>query len=417
VHIHINFTKEQDMRNNYPLRPLGTALAAAGILAAALSGCSDAVSKDAPAAAPQGAPVTAAVLVEKAVIETQEFSGRLESIEHVQIRSRVAGYITEVNFQPGSKVRKGQVLFVIDPRPFKAEADRADAAAHAARARADLARLELVRAEKLLAEKAIAQREYDERAAGLKELDANARAALAQYENAKLNLGYTQVIAPIDGRVSKAEITVGNLIDQSAVLTSVVSDDKIYASFDGDESTYLRVGAQAHGGKPVRVRIGLASETGFPHEGKLEFVDNKLDSKTGAVRMRAILPNTDNLLVPGLFAKVQLEAGSGEGAKSNALLVNERAIGTDQSRKFVFVVGADGKAEQRQVTLGQTIDGLRIVRSGLKAGEKVVVNGLQRVKAGAQLNPQIVAMDAEMVSAPKKDEAKVAAADTKGQPK
>jgi multidrug efflux system membrane fusion protein len=405
------------MDNKYPLRPLGVALAAAGLLAAALSGCGEASSKDAPPAASKGAPVTAAVLVEKAIIETQEFSGRLESIEHVQVRSRVAGYITEVNFQPGSKVKKGQVLFVIDPRPFKAEADRAEAAAHSARAKADLARLELARAEKLLADKAIAQREYDERAASQKELDANARAALAQYETARLNLGYTNVIAPIDGRVSKAEITLGNLIDQSAVLTSVVSDDKIYASFDGDESTYLRVGAQAHSGKPVKVRIGLATETGFPHEGKLEFVDNKLDVKTGAVRMRAILPNTDNLLVPGLFAKVQLEAGSGESAKTNALLVNERAIGTDQSRKFVFVVGGDGKAEYREVTLGPTADGLRIVRSGLKAGEKVVVNGLQRVKPGAPLNAQIVAMDAEMLAAPKKDDAKVASADTKGQQK
>ncbi|HEY1151276.1 MAG TPA: efflux RND transporter periplasmic adaptor subunit [Pseudoduganella sp.] len=406
------------MDKKIPLRPLALTLAAAGLLAAALSGCGEANSKDAPPAGPKAAPVTAAVLVEKAVIETQEFSGRLESIEQVQVRSRVAGYITQVNFQPGGKVKKGQVLFVIDPRPFKAEADRAEAAANAARAKADLARIELTRAEKLLADKAIAQREYDERAAGLKELDANARAALAQWENAKLNLGYTNVIAPIDGRVSKAEITVGNLIDQSAVLTSVVSDDKIYASWDGDESTYLRVGAQAHSGKPVKVRIGLATETGFPHEGKLEFVDNKLDVKTGAVRMRAVLPNSDNLLVPGLFAKVQLEGGSGESASTNALLVNERAIGTDQSRKFVFVVNAEGKAEYREVTLGPTIDGLRIVRTGVKAGEKVVVNGLQRVKPGAPLNPKIVAMDAQMVAAPKKDEAnKVASADTKGQAK
>jgi len=384
---------------------IAIALAVAGTLAAALSGCSDAVSKDAPPAAPQGAPVTAAVLVERAVTETQEFSGRLESIEHVQIRSRVSGYITSVNFEPGGKVKKGQLLFVIDPRPFQAEADRAEAAAHSARAKADLARLELARAEKLLADKAIAQREYDERAAGLKELDANARAALAQYETAKLNLGYTRVAAPIDGRVSKAEITVGNLIDQSAVLTSVVSDDKIYASFDGDESTYLRVGAQAHAGKPVRVRIGLASEKGFPHEGKLEFVDNKLDVKTGAVRMRAVLPNTDNLLVPGLFAKVQLETGSGDKAKTNALLINERAIGTDQNRKFVYVVNAESKAEYREVTLGPLAEGLRIVRTGLKPGEKIVVNGLQRVKPGAPLSPQAVAMDGEAL----------AAADVKGQ--
>jgi multidrug efflux system membrane fusion protein len=374
------------------LRPTIALLATAGLAAAVLSGCGDANSKPAGDAAAKGAPITAAVVPEKPVTETQEFSGRLEAIERVQIRSRVAGYITAVNFQPGSKVKKGQVLFVIDTRPFQAEANRAEAAAHAAKAKAELARLELSRAEKLLADKAIAQREYDERASSLKELDANARAALAQADNARLNLGYTQVTAPIDGRVSKAEITVGNLIDPSAVLTSVVSDDKIYASFDGDESTYLSVGARAHGGQPVKVRIGLASETGFPHEGKLEFVDNQLDTRTGAVRMRAVLANSDNLLVPGLFAKVQLETSSAAQSKAATVLVKEEAIGTDQSRKFVYVVTPDSKAEYRQVTLGQTVDGLRIVRSGLKAGEKIVVNGLQRVHPGAPLSPQLVDM-------------------------
>lgn len=387
------------------LRPTAVIAAVAALAAASLSGCVDANSKDAPAAPPP-APITAAVVVQKPVIETQEFSGRMESVENVSIRSRVAGYITSVNFQPGSQVKKGQVLFVIDPRPFQAEADRALAAAHSAQAKADLARLELARAEKLLSDKAIAQREFDERAANLKELDANARAAVAQYNNAKLNVGYTQVIAPIDGRVSKAEITVGNLIDPSAVLTSVVSDDKIYASFDGDESTYLRIGALAHSGKQVNVRIGLASETGFPHEGKLEFVDNKLDVKTGAVRMRAIFPNKDNLLVPGLFARVQIESGSDDKAGANALLINERAVGTDQSRKFVFVIDKDSKAEYREVVLGQAVDGLRIVRSGLQPGEKIVVNGLQRVRAGAAVSPELTEMRAEAT--------KVAVAGAKG---
>jgi multidrug efflux system membrane fusion protein len=348
------------------------------------------------------------VVIDRQITETQEFSGRLESIERVDIRSRVGGYITAVNFQPGGKVKKGQMLFVIDPRPFQAEANRAEAAAVSARAKADLARLELTRAEKLLADKAIAQREYDERAAGVKELDANARAAAAQSDTAKLNLGYTQVTAPIDGRVSKAEITLGNLIDPTAILTSVVSDDKIYASFDGDESTYLSVGANAHGGHPVKVRIGLASETGFPHEGQLEFVDNQLDVRSGAVRMRAVFANADNLLVPGLFAKVQLETSASNKARANAVLINDQAISTDQSRKFVYVVTADNKAEYRQVMLGQTADGLRVVRSGLKAGEKIVVNGLQRVHQGSQLAPQIVAMDG------KNADAKVAAVESKG---
>ena len=377
------------------LRPILAALAVAGLAAATLAGCDIANGKT-PAAesAPPGAPITAAVVIEKAITETQEFSGRTESIERVEIRSRVGGYIDSVNFQPGAKVRKGQLLFQIDPRPYQAEANRAEAAVNSAKAKADLARLELARAERLLADKAIAQREYDERASSLKELDANARAAQAQYETARLNLGYTRIIAPIDGRVSKAEITAGNLIDATAVLTSVVSDARIYASFDGDESTYLRVGAQSHGGRPVKVRIGLASETGFPHEGQLEFVDNRLDVQTGAVRMRAVFANADNLLVPGLFARVQLDTGSGGGKDSaNAVLIDERAVGTDQNRKFVYVVTPDSKAEYRQVTLGPAAQGLRVVRSGLKAGETIVVNGLQRVHPGAPVAAQLVAMD------------------------
>ncbi|GJJ01426.1 MexE family multidrug efflux RND transporter periplasmic adaptor subunit [Duganella rhizosphaerae] len=378
-------------------RPLAAAMALAGLAAFGLSGCDDATGKtaEAPAAA-GGPPISAAVVVEKTITETQEFSGRLEAIEQVQIRPRVGGFITAINFKPGSEVKKGEVLFVIDPRPFQAEANRAEAAAGSARAKADLAKLELTRAEKLLADKAIAQREYDALASSLKQLDADTRAAQAQYEAAKLNLSYTQVTSPINGRVSKAEITLGNLVDASAVLTSVVSLERIYASFDGDEETYLRVGAAAHQGKPATVKIGLANETGFPHEGKLEFVDNQLDPRSGSVRMRATFTNTDGMLVPGLFARVQL-AGS-TGAKS-ALMINDRAISTDQDRKFVFVVDKDNKAEYRPVTLGPAIDGLRVVRDGLKAGEKIVVNGLQRVRPGAPITPTVVAMDSDPLAA------------------
>jgi multidrug efflux system membrane fusion protein len=396
-------------------RPLAAAMALAGLAAFGLSGCDEATGKTAEAPAAGGPPISAATVVEKTITETQEFSGRLEAIEQVQIRPRVGGFITAINFKPGSQVKKGDVLFVIDPRPYQAEANRAEAAAGSARAKADLAKVELTRAEKLLADKAIAQREYDASASSLKQLDADARAAQAQYESAKLNLSYTQVTSPINGRVSKAEITLGNLVDASAVLTSVVSLDQIYASFDGDEDTYLRVGAAAHQGKPASVKIGLANETGFPHEGKLEFVDNQLDPRSGSVRMRATFANTDGMLVPGLFARVQL-AGS-TGAKP-ALLINERAISTDQDRKFVFVVSKENKAEYRPVTLGPTIDGLRVVRDGLKPGEKIVVNGLQRVHPGAPITPTVVAMDVDPLAAnvpkteAKKDE-KVAAIDAK----
>ena len=371
-------------------RPAVLALAGAGLAAAMLSGCGDATGKAAEAAAPAAPPVSAALVLERQVAETQEFSGRLEAIERVEIRSRVSGFITAVNFKPGSEVKKGEVLFVIDPRPYQAEAARAEANAASTRAKLELARRELARAESLLADKAIAKREYDEAAAAQKELEANAAAAQAQLEAARLNLAYTRVTSPIDGRVSKAEITLGNLVDASAVLTSVVSLDRIYASFDGDEETYLRVGAKAQQGTPVAVRVGLANEEGFPHEGKLEFVDNQLDARTGSVRMRAAFDNADRTLAPGLFARVQL--GAADSRK--AILIQDRAVATDQNRKYVFVVGADNKAEYRPVTLGPTINGLRVVRAGLKGREKIVVNGLQRVRPGAPIAAQMVAMDA-----------------------
>ncbi len=242
------------------------ALALAGLAAAVLPGCDKANSAPAPAAQ-AGPPITASTVIERSITETQEFSGRLEAVERVDIRTRVGGFITAVKFKPGSMVRKGDVLFEIDPRPFQAEANRAEAAATSARARADLAKLELARAERLLADKAIAQREFDEKASGLKELDANVRAAQASLEAARLNLGYTRVHAPISGRVSKAEVTTGNLVDGAVVLTSVVSNNPIYATFDGDEDTFLRVGRVAQRGEAVNVRVGLANEAGFPHQG------------------------------------------------------------------------------------------------------------------------------------------------------
>ena len=379
------------------LRVIIAALAIAGLAGAGLTGCADATSDDAPAAAaPSAPPVTSAVVIQRPVTETQEFSGRLEAIEVVAIRPRVSGYITAVNFKPGAEVKKGEVLFVIDPRPYQAEADRTKAVAAAAQARAGLARLELQRAELLLADKAIAQREFDERSAGQKELDASVRAAQAEHETARLNLAYTRVTSPIDGRVSKAEITLGNLVDATAVLTSVVSLERIYASFDGDESTYLRVSRRTNAGQPVEVKVGLAGEEGFPHSGKLEFVDNQLDSRSGSVRMRATLANTDRALAPGLFARVQIAGG----APTPQILIVDRAINTDQDRKFVYVVDKDGKAEYRSVKLGPLDDGLRIVREGLKPGEKIVVNGLQRVRPGAPIAAQVVPMVAKAAPAP-----------------
>nr|WP_229487918.1 efflux RND transporter periplasmic adaptor subunit [Pseudoduganella lutea] len=361
------------------------------------TGCDRAEGQAPAAGAPPPAPVSAAAVVERNIVETQEFSGRLEAVERVEIRPRVPGYITAVHFTPGALVKKGQPLFTIDARPYQAEVERAEANANSARARAGLAKVELERAELLLGDRAIARREFDERVAAQKDLDAAARSAGAEVATARLNLGYTRVTSPIDGRASKAEITVGNLVDQNAVLTSVVSTDRIYASFDGDEDTYLRVRSRTRQREPVPVRIGLANETGFPHAGKLEFVDNRLDPATGSVRMRATFANADGTLVPGLFARVQVSAGTegdGSAGAARVLLIHDRAVNTDQDRKFVYVV-KDGKAEYRPVVLGPAADGLRVVRKGLAPGEKIVVGGLQRVRPGAPLQPKIVPMDTD----------------------
>jgi multidrug efflux system membrane fusion protein len=331
-------------------------------------------------------------VVEQNAVETEEYAGRVEAVDKVEIRPRVSGYITSVNFRPGALVKKGEVLFVIDPRPFETEAKRTEAALLAARAKAELAGTELARAKKLVVEKAIAQRELDEKAAAFKELEAQARAAAAAYEAARLNLSYTRVTSPISGRVSKAELTVGNLADSGGVLTSVVGSNPLYASFEASQAAFLHVGHEVRAGKSIGVRIAAADEAGFSRTGTLEFVDNQIDPATGTVRMRARFDNSDNLLAPGLFARVQLAERGKDGHK--ALMVAERAVGTDQDRKFVLVVSTDGKAEYRQVHLGPLVGSLRIVRSGLKAGEHIVVNGLQRVRPGGRVTPQLVPMDA-----------------------
>jgi multidrug efflux system membrane fusion protein len=363
---------------------------------AGLAGCEAAHGKDQePGKRAAGIPAGVAMVVEKDIIEKQVFSGRLEAVDRVEIRARVPGYITEMHFEAGKLVEKGALLFVIDPRPYQVELNRATAALASARAKAELAQVELSRAEKLLVDKAIAQREYDERASALKESNANAQAAVAQVEAARLNLSYTRVTAPVAGRVSKEEITPGNLITPAQVLTSVVSTKRIYASFDGDEDTYLRVAAAARQGKAVPVRIALANEQGFPREGRLQFVDNQLDTRAGSIRMRAVFDNADGTLAPGLFARVQLPVAN---APVRSLLVDDAAIGTDQDRKFVYVLGAGNKAEYRTIGVGPMDAGLRVVRTGLQPGERIVVNGLQRVHPGDAIAEQAVAMNAAAAS-------------------
>jgi multidrug efflux system membrane fusion protein len=375
-----------------PLMLSTLAITLASAFTLLLAGCSGGgeAQAAAPAGAPPAPPVSVAAVVTKKVLELQEFSGRIEAVESAQIRARVPGTIEAVKFKPGALVKKGDVLFVIDPRSYQAEVARLDAAVASARARAEHAAAEFERSKQLKADNAISQRDFDERSANARQLAANARADEAALAAARLNLDFSVVRAPISGRIGKAEVTEGNLVDSSVVLTSIVSIDPVYVSFDGDESTFLQVGALARQAGPgVKVHAGLANETGFPHEGKLDFVDNRIDPVSGTARMRAVLRNPDGALAPGLFARVQVGADVGKG---EALLINDTAIGTDQNRKYVYVLGAENKAEYRVVTLGPLVDGLRVARSGLKPGERIVVNGLQRVRPGAPIAPEEVPM-------------------------
>ena len=376
------------MRHSYLLV---AAASAAALLLAACARDEAAESK----AAPPLPQVTVAPAISRKVTEFDEFTGRFEAVERVEIRPRVSGYISSVNFKEGSEVRKGDVLFVIDPRPYQAERDKAAAGLAQARSQLVLARSERERATKLLSQHALSQEEYDTRTAGSEQAQANVAAAQAALDAAALNLEFTRVTAPISGRISRALVTSGNFVTNGQTpLTTLMSLDPIYVSFDGDEQQYLKyiklardASANAHEARNP-VQVGLANESGFPHQGVMVFVDNALDPMTGTIRSRALFDNHDRQFTPGLFARIRLLGD----AQHEAVLVNDSAIGTDQTVRYVLVVGKDNKVEYRPVQLGAVVDGLRVVQSGLAAGETIVVNGLQRVRPGAQVQAQRVAM-------------------------
>jgi RND family efflux transporter MFP subunit len=365
------------------------------ILGSTLAGC--ARNEAAPAASAPPAPqVSVAQVVSRAVTEFDEFTGRFVAVERVEVRPRVNGYIASVGLTPGREVKKGDVLFTIDPRQYQAEVKRAKAELARARTQLALSRSERERAVKLLEQHAISQEEFDSRVAGNEQADANVEVASAALDTAELNLSYTRIESPIAGLVSREEVTTGNLVAAGqTLLTTVVSVDKIYVEFEGDEQVYLKYAALNRSGDLANARdshlpiwIGLADEQGTPHEGKMVFIDNALDAQTGTIRARALLDNKERRFTPGLFARVKL-VGSG---KYDALLINDSAIGTDQNVRYVFAVGADNKVEYRAVKLGPVVDGMRVVRDGLKVGESIVVNGLQRVRPGVTIAPQRVAM-------------------------
>ena len=370
------------------------ALAVALIMSACSS--NEAAESKAAAAAAQLPQVTVAQAIGRKVTEFDEFTGRFEAVERVEVRPRVSGYISSVNFTDGGEVKKGDVLFVIDPRPYAAERDRARAQLAQARSQLVLAKSERERATKLLGQHAISQEEFDTRTAGSEEAQANVEAAQAALDAAALNLDFTRVTAPISGRISRAMVTSGNFVaNGQTLLTTLVSLDPIYVTFDGDEQAYLKYAklARAAAGASSAaarspVRVGLADESGYPHDGAMVFVDNALDPATGTIHSRALLDNHERLFTPGLFARIRLLSSS----EHNAVLVNDSAIGTDQTERYVLIVGPGDKVEYRPVQLGPVIDGLRVVQSGLAPGETIVVNGLQRVRPGAQVHTQRVAM-------------------------
>lgn len=351
------------------------------------------------AAAPQApppAPVSVAPVLQKSVTEWDEFSGRIQAIERVSVRPQVSGLIEQIHFQDGQLVKKGDLLFTIDQRPFQAELARAQATVAGDEAKLALVRADLARAEQLIQTHAIAQSELDQRTDAVSEADANVKAAQAALLTAQINLDYTSIKAPVTGRVSRAEITVGNLVSDgpnAPVLTSVVSVDPVYVEFEVDEQTFLKYAAAGAAGNSnidrIPVAMGLSNENGYPHQGHLKSIDNQLDTSSGTIRVRAVFDNPGATLTPGLYAKVRI----GSQSTTPLILVDDRAIGTDQDKKFVLVVDSANKANYRAVTLGPIVDGLRVIRSGLEKGDKIIVNGLQRVRPNSIVAPTDVAMD------------------------
>jgi multidrug efflux system membrane fusion protein len=357
----------------------------AGVGAGAFALRSTGAESKAAAAQPQALPVPVQVIEEHEVTTWDEFSGRLEAVERVDVRSRVAGAVKSVHFVEGALVKRDDLLISIDPDPYAAEVERAQAQVVAAQARLTYTTSEHERAKRLWDESAIARRELDERVNAEQEADANLRAAQAALTSAKLNLSYTKVRAPVAGRVGRLEVTVGNLVPAgpgAPVLTTLVSVNPIYASFDADEHVVLR--ALKEGQKDIAVEAETVTNGGRQLRGRLQLIDNQVNTKSGTVRVRAVFDNRDGSLIAGQYVKLRM----GRAKAQPAILVSERAIGTDQDKRFVFVVGPDDKAIWRQVTLGGTANGQRIVSAGLEPGERIVVNGLQRVRPGAVLAPQ-----------------------------
>ncbi len=379
----------------FPLAPAARrAVAAAGLAAAialVVAGCD---SRAESTAAPPPPEVGVAAVLNEPVRDWSDATGRIAAVDSVELRPRVSGYVQRVAYTEGQEVAQGELLFVIDPRPYRAALQRAEAELARARADAQLATTRHARAQSLIEASAISRDDFEARSAGRAEAEAAVRAAQAAVETARLELAYTEVRAPVAGRAGRAALTVGNLAQADvSLLTTVVSQDPVHVYFETDERTFLRHralardGARRDGGNAVR--IGLADETGYPHAGTVDFLDNQVDPTTGTVRARAVLPNPDRRFTPGLFARVQLEGA----AQHEAVLIDDKAVLTDQDRKYVYVLGEGNTAQRRDIVPGPMVDGLRVVASGLERGDRIIVNGVQKVfMPGMPVTPQAVDM-------------------------
>jgi len=366
------------------------------LLSALLVGCDEGVAQN---AAPQAPVVSAADVVVKSISQWDSFNGRIEAVESVQLRPRVSGYIDKVNYADGQEVKKGEVLFTIDDRTYRAALEQSQATLARAKTQASLAQSEASRTDKLINTNLVSREEWEQRRSAAAQAQADIRAAQAAVDAAQLNLDFTKVTAPIDGRASRALITSGNLVTAGGSARGIPPlglQKTVYVYFDVDESTYLHYQNLARSGQgassnhlALPVEIGLVGEDGYPHQGKVDFLDNQLTPSTGTIRMRAILDNAQRQFTPGLFARVRLPGS----AEFKATLIDDKAVLTDQDRKYVYIVDKEGKAQRRDITPGRLAAGLRIVQKGLNPGDKVIVDGLQKVfMPGMPVNAKTVAM-------------------------
>ncbi|MDB6155959.1 MAG: hypothetical protein JWL90_4412 [Chthoniobacteraceae bacterium] len=375
-----------------PRRLLLAILTGALPVALVCSGC-----KKTPPVQKQGPlPVNVIAAVEKEVTEWDEFTGRTEAVESVDIHARVSGYLQSVNFKAGALVNAGDLLFVIDPRPYQADLDRTTADLERGEAQLKLAEIDFKRAQELRQKGVLSPEEFDQKAAALKQAQAVGRSAKAAKDSAALNIDFTQIKSPIAGRVSNERVTVGNLVQAGSatdsVLTTVVSTDPIYVYADADENSILRF-MQAHAAgtrksmseEQVPAFIQLANETDFPHEGALDFADNRIDPTTGTLRIRGVFKTWDALLTPGFFVRMRVPAGP----KVKAVLLEDKMISSQQGVKFVYVVKSDNTIERRNLQTGSLFEGMRIVREGVKAGESVVSTRLQMLQPGMPVMPVV----------------------------